>query len=763
MSSRLARGGTAAAWIAVLAVSILGLAFATAATPAKAAYYKMLLCAGNVGTGEYSTETNTASSSNPAGIFAFENHCGPAGDPAGNAAYVRIAETQESGSAGVGAFGRFNWNAPEGIQIASAGGYTREPNAFNEGWRARYWLEGLDGSENNVLVQGSGITEPNQINKPKTTTFAPHLWPFPALGSYGKFSFEMECVRQAGCDRSNYNAADSNTMLLTLDDPSPPVVSIAEGVLTAGRWAKGLQPLSWATTEAGSGLRDEHVRVDGAEAWGADYRSSCDLGSTEASGEFARSFEPCPRGGPFPHTAAINTASLADGTHTAAVCARDFAQASGLSGSGGETCETRTIRTDNHAPAAPLNLAIGSANPARYLSTFSASWGLAPDPGSPIVRVHYWITDAAGNIVVPEQTVSATNPTGLASITGPTAAGDYRLDVALEDEVGYVGPPAVVAIPHDTTPPAAPQDISVTPPTADRSSQGFDVQWGDITDDGSPITAAHYEITDDAGNVVVGEQTIAGEDIAAITHLATPKQRGSYRLSVWLSDAEGNVGAPVSAPLAYECVRSEAKGATSVSATFGAAKRNQVLVPYGSGATLAGTLSGAGGAGLGGAPVCVFSRIVTSQHRRFLGVAVTNSEGDYLYPVPSGASREIAVENRPGQRTIRSKATLVTRAHPTIELKSKTPVHNKSTALFVGHLPGPDSGGVTIGLQVKDGQGWDVIRQVTTSASGNFRITYPILRSPTPRTYTLRAVMPPQPGVPYHSGGSDSISLPVRP
>jgi hypothetical protein len=723
----------------------------------------MLLCAGNVGAGEYTTETNTSSGTAASGIFAFENHCGPAGDPAGNTAYVRIAENQDSGSAGSGAYGRFNWNAPEGIEIASAGGYTREPNAFNEGWRARYWLEGFDGSENNVLLQGSGITEPTEISKPKTTTFAPHLWPFPALGSYRRFSFEMECVRSAGCDRANYNATDSNTMLLTLNDPSPPIVTVPDGALAGGLWVKGAQPISWGTTEAGSGLRDEHVRVDGAEQWSADYRSSCDLGSTEASGEYARSFEPCPRGGPFPHSATIETAALADGAHSATVCAQDFAQASGLNGTGGETCAARTIHTDNKPPAAPLSLTIGSANPARYLSTFSASWGLTPDPGSPITKVHYWITDAAGNVVVPDQVVAATNPTGLPSITGPSAPGDYRLDVALEDEVGFVGPAATVAIPHDTTPPAAPQDISVTPPSAARSTRGFDVQWANIVDDGSPINAAHYEITDAAGNVVVGEQIVTAENPQAIEHLATPKAAGNYRLRVWLSDAEGNVGAPVSAPLAFDCVRSEVKGAVTLSATFGPEHRNQTLVPYGSGASLAGRLLGAGGHELAGAPVCVYSRIVTSQTRRFVGVAVTNAQGGYSFPVPSGASREIAVENRPGQRTIRSRATIITRARPTIHLVNKTPLHNKTTMTLKGHLPGPDSAGVSIVLQAKDGDGWDVFRAVTTGANGNYTVSYPITQSFTPRTYTLRTEMPPQKGVPYHSGSSELIYVPVRP
>lgn len=761
MCLRTTRALFAPARLALVTAFVMCVIGCVGARSADAAYYKMLLCAGNVGAGEYTTETNTATGGSP-GIFTFENNCGPAPDPAGSAAYLRIAENQGSGNAGSGAFGRFTWASPEGVQIAAAGGYTREPNAFNEGWRARYWLEGFDGSENNVLVQGAGITEPTEVNKPKTTIFAPHLWPFPALGSYRKFNFEMECVRSAGCDRSNFNAADSNTMLLTLDDPSPPVVAVGESALTAGRWVKGSQPITWATTEAGSGLRFERLRVDGGERVTSDYRSSCDIDTSEATGEFARGFEPCPRGGPIPHSTTIETSALADGSHSVGVCAQDFAQATGIDGTGGETCETRTIRTDNTAPSAPLALAIGSVNPARYEQTISASWGLAPDPGSPITQVRYWFTDA-GNVVVPVQTIAATNPTGLSSITGPPAAGAYYLNVQLIDEVGFVGATASVPVPHDTTPPAAPQDISVTPPSAARAAHGFDVSWTNIVDDGAPIAAAHYDITDKAGNVVVGEQTITDEDPQSIEHLATPQRRGAYELHLWLSDAEGNVGAPVSAPLAYDCVRSEVKGAVSVSATFGAAQRNQVLVPFGSGAVLGGHLRGAAGQPVGGAPVCVYSRIVTGKRSRFLGVAITDHEGGYQYPIAAGASREIAVENRPGQRTVRSAATLVTRAHPSLRLVSKTPVHNKTTAVFVGKLPGPDSGSVSVVLQIKDGNGWTVFGRATTGTDGSYRIKYKFTQTFTPVTFTVRTQMPPQKGVPYHSGSSELIAVPVRP
>lgn len=741
--------------LAVIASAVLAFTFVRSA---EAANYKMLLCAGGVGLGEATTETNTTSPGNPEGIYNFENHCGPAGDPAGGAAYVRIADNQGGGKAGEGAYGRYNWNAPEGVQIASAGGYTREPETFNEGWRARYWVEGFDASQNTILLQGAGV-ESNGVARPRTTTFAPHLWPFPALGGYRRFSFELECVRPQGCDRQGSNVADSNTMLLTLTDPTPPTIAVAAGALSSGAWTKGVQPVRWATTEAGSGLRYERVKVDGAERIGTDYRTSCDLGSSEASGEYAREFEPCPRGGPFPHSGTIDTTPLADGAHSLAFCAQDYSQAA----SGGEeSCETRTIHTDNNPPAAPVGLAITSANPARYESTFSASWSLAADPGSPIVAVRYWITDAAGNIVVPSQTVAATNPSGLPAITGPSAAGAYTLNVALQDEVGFVGPTATAAIPHDTTPPAAPQDISVTSPSTSRASKGFDVQWTNIVDAGSPINAAHYEIEDSAGNVVVGEQTVSGENPQAIPDLATPQRRGSYRLLVWLSDAEGNVGSPVAAPLAFDCVRSEVKGARSLSATFGQDNRNQILVGYGSGATLKGRLEGSAGR-LPGAPICVYTRIVSQQKERFIGVAVTNGEGEYQFPVPAGASRQIIVENRPGQRTVRSTATMATKAHPSIELVSKSPAHNGSEAVFKGRLAGPETGSVPIALQVRDGEHWITFSTVSTAKDGSYEVGYGLSHVRIPVTFAVRTVMLRQHNVPYHPGSSEVIDLRVRP
>jgi hypothetical protein len=482
----------------VLAVALLlPLPFARYA---QASYYKMLICGAGVNTLGAATETNTTSPQNPGGIFTLETSCDSLSYPAGDHSFFRIADNQESGNAGYLAYGKFFWEAPGTVTIAGAGGYTREPNAFNLGWRGRFWVEGYDGSTNNILMQGSNVENGScgGVCWNTTSTFASHLWQFPSYGLYRRFAVEMTCFREAGCDRTNFNAFDANSLQLILNDPGAPAVGFRENSFVQGQWVRGSQTASWGATDIGSGLRYEWLRIDGANKFIRNHTSECDIGANEATGPFARSFQPCPTQG-FSMEDPIDTATLSDGVHTMEICAQDYAESVGLNGTGGEECDQRTIRTDNTPPAPPQGLVLVTSNPNRYLDHFGARWTLPSDPGSPIAKVHYEIVDAGGNPVVPEKTVSATEPVELKEVEGPKEPGDYRLRVSLEDSVGLSGTAASVAIPRDTTPPAAPQDLSVTPPDVTRSADGFDVQWRYITDSGASIDAVHYDVLDGGG------------------------------------------------------------------------------------------------------------------------------------------------------------------------------------------------------------------------------------------------------------------------
>lgn len=138
--------------LACVAVAVL------AAANAHAAEYKVVNCAANSGAPPYSIATNTTSPQNPAGIFTFENDCvGQGGDPPGEASFLRISEHEPSGNAGYGAYLSFTFETPEGVNFRSAGGYVREPNAFNDGWQSRFWLTYMNGSPQLQMVQGQGL------------------------------------------------------------------------------------------------------------------------------------------------------------------------------------------------------------------------------------------------------------------------------------------------------------------------------------------------------------------------------------------------------------------------------------------------------------------------------------------------------------------------------------------------------------------------------------------------------------------------------
>jgi hypothetical protein len=271
-------------------------------------------------------------------------------------------ENQGGGNAGNGAYGFMYWDTPHYVHFKTAGGWTRQPNAFNEGWRSRFW--GIDFNYNGFQILSQGVGGPAGIHN----TFAPHLWPG-GNADFWRFAFELNCVRPAGCDRANFNATDLNTIMFTLNDDQNAQVGMTNGSpLMGGGWVRGVQTATWNVSDNGSGLRFERLRIDGHQRHQIDHRGGCNIDASAASGEFARVFQPCPTGGPYGHFYTFDTATLSDGQHTLQACAQDYGQAVGLNGTGSESCDQRAVFTDNTAPGAPGGLHIVSSNPARYLS-----------------------------------------------------------------------------------------------------------------------------------------------------------------------------------------------------------------------------------------------------------------------------------------------------------------------------------------------------------------------------------------------------------
>jgi len=741
-----------------LVLACVGMAVAFAAS-AQGAYYKMVACAGNNGTAPYTFQTNTTSPQNPAGIFAFYNWCGgQGGDPPGEAAFMRIEENQPVGNAGVGAYGNFYFDTPAYVHYKAAGGYTREPLQFNAGWRARFWIASACCTQQ-MMVQGAGL--PNSGGFWATTgSFAPHLWPVAGLWDFTRFVFELQCVRPAGCDRAGSNVADLNGMVFILSDDSNSQVAFTDtgSPLMQDNWVRGGQTVHFQSSDLGSGIRRERMRIDGAQVWLYEHIADCAISASQVNGEWARTHSPCPTGGPWDRSVALDTATLADGGHTVQACTQDYAQFQGLYGTGGETCAPRTIHTDNTAPGAPSGLQVTSANPERYLDRFGARFVLPPDQGSPITKVHYEVRNAAGDVVKPKRTLSATNPTALSAIEGPATPGAYTLRVWLEDQVGHVGAPASAPVPHDTTPPAAPQALQVAAPDSPRSAEGFDLRWRNIVDAGSPIEAAHYRI-EAGGGVVVPAKTVGGHNPEAVQSIEAPNARGSFAVRLWLSDAEGNVGAPTTAPLSYECVRSSVGGGRQLTASLAGEAQRQVA--QGQGVVLTGELRGEGG-DIAGAPLCIFEQVSGEAARGFLGIAITGSRGDYRFAIAAGPNRTLRALYRPGQRRLAAEARLRTQVKPTLGARKQV-IRTGEAAHLYGSIPGPRNDDVVIVLQVRQGKGWLAFRRYRTRGGGRFEADYLFRRTTSPTTYEMRAQVRESGGYPYVEGDSEPLYLRVLP
>jgi len=948
-----------------VALCLFALAFAVAilaAATAHAAYYKTLYCGAAVGSG------NPTKGARP-GFFDFTDDCGTAyGDPAGTGGFLRLEENT-TGTAGNTDEASYSWWPPSGVSIAAVSVWTRVPGWFNSGWRQRFWGEGYDGSENNILMQGSGVA-PGGIYAPATSNFNYHAWPFGGYGDYKRLVFAMTCYRPAGCSREGWNAADANSIAITLNDKSDAHVNWeGDSHVLAGDWVRGNNAIAWRESDQGSGLRFSRLKVDGSTLSDGtiDYQANggCRTGRSDANNEFARDFTPCTQG-PYLRYYPLRTEWFSDGQHEIAICVQDFAQYQHISGQASESCDKRTIHTDNNAPGKPAELKVTSANPERYLEHFGAGFSLPPDQGSPIAKVHYEVLNGKGEVLVPEKTVAATNPTSLSNIEGPSTPGAYFLRVWLEDSVGFTGPAADAPIPHDTTPPAAPQnlraagtparwvdkldlrwqnvadngspinvaryqlldasgevlggthavsgkgieaidglqspaqrcacsvrvwladaegnvgapaamplprdttppaapqdlrvagaagrwldhvslrwrnvaddgspidaahyrlldgsgnpvgdahaiggenvqaidgietparrcacavqvwltdaegnvgsaasvplprdttppaapqDVSVASPRSSRAAEGFDVRWRDVVDDGSPVDAAHYEVLNGAGKAVVPETTVSGQGIDRVAELHTPRERGTYALRLWLSDAEGNVGAPVSVPLAYECVLSDASGGAALTSEVVRHGERRKVVRQGQGAVLGGRLLDGGGRGIENAPLCVFSRVATDPTPQFAGLALSGTDGSYRYALPAGPSRELTVAYRSGQRELTSTVQIATHVRPAFRVRRKV-VRNKRFARFVGCIPGPHNDRVVVVLQVKRGKGWLVFRRYRTRASGCFTVGYRFNRTSRPTLYLMRAQVRSQRGYPYLQGTSRPLRLVVLP
>jgi hypothetical protein len=146
-----------------------------------------------------------------------------------------------------------------------------------------------------------------------------------------------------------------------------------------------------------------------------------------------------------------------------------------------------------------------------------------------------------------------------------------------------------------------------------------------------------------------------------------------------------------------------------------------------------------------------------------LGEAETDTAGEFRAQIPAGASRSIQVT----YADVAAQVNLSVPAQITVRARN-TRVRNGHSAVLRGRVLGPiPSGGVPVGLEVRDGSRWIPVattrRWVKTSRTGRFSLTYRFRRTFNATTYRFRVVADEDSAFEYARGASHAVDVRVRP
>jgi len=305
----------------------------------------------------------------------------------------------------------------------------------------------------------------------------------------------------------------------TLRDDAAPSVGEPVGSLLAGGWQHGARTLSLPAYDTGGGLSSVEAAFDDGTL--LQSPSSC----TVVAGRYAR-LQPCPAGRTGEWT--VDTSRLPDGLRRLELRATDV---------GGSTArKAYTVSVDNHAPAAPRDVAVEGGEGWRRANGFDLRWANPGSQHSPIGQAR-WRACAVGPGAASgciEGDHRAADVTASGPIALP-AAGEWDVQLWLVDAAGN-GDPDTASSPrrlrYDPDPPAL-RFLPAHPATPER----FDVEAFDL----SGLTSGTIELRRfDSSNWFPLATERHGNRLVAVLDERRRTAGGIFDLRARAVDAAGN-------------------------------------------------------------------------------------------------------------------------------------------------------------------------------------------------------------------------------
>ena len=340
----------------------------------------------------------------------------------------------------------------------------------------------------------------------------------------------LRCAPQPGDSHCEHGASLHRAIAViyaatvTISDEVAPTAGAVTGSITSGGWLKGTK------TVAGSGSDSTGVSrldlMDGSTPIRTDDQE-CDFTYPA----------PCANPGGLVSSdwTSLNTALLADGTHTLRTRSRDAAGNTTLG-------EQLVVQVDNTAPAAPVGLAAAGGTGWGSEASRSLDWSTPPGQAAPIESATVTLCPAGGGECssTPADSLTATT----VSLPSP---GVWSIGVHLTDEAGNVdgANKATTTLRFDPDAPPAPALGSIQ--QAPGAINSFNVQVSFADGGPAPLAPPLGEVcrSDGTDCTAVPEQS-PGDRI----YFSAPAA-GTWLLRAYGRDEAGNVGAKATAAFTY--------------------------------------------------------------------------------------------------------------------------------------------------------------------------------------------------------------------
>ncbi|HEX6153153.1 MAG TPA: hypothetical protein VFZ19_06470 [Solirubrobacterales bacterium] len=561
--------------------------------------------------------------------FRSDAYCvAPAGADPFAGAHLKSFTRDGQGTVSGTRFARWRWTAPPGTGITQV--------------RGTWWQALHDGMEQRLGgVNGSGGFEPFLATA--ATNVAPREFTkgFPA--PVAAFEDRLLCARgeDKWCSVAPGSWSALRALTITVDDPAPPTAVYVFGELLDRIWHRGVESVHVADYDVGAGVRYAETKIDGARVALTEF--PCAKAAIGSEWRATR-MQPCPTGITTVHH--VNLAGFSDGPHNLVTCAIDFAD-------NGNCAPVRGILVDNNPPAHPRAVSLAGGDGWRRVNRFDLSWeNPSQGQGSPIGGASWRIAGPSG-YDSGVKIAPARDRTSLSNLSLP-GNGAYSLQLWLRDEAGNEAPASAVTVPlrlDEARPQVA---FAVEEPASQVVAEVGDEHSGPASGQ-----LLYRRLDGDAWIELPTKLISTGE--AGKGCLVAPLPDLGYGTFVFRADAADAAGNTASTTLRADGTQMAIRRVPppvqarppqpprSKSRIFarllpGSRDGEALTVGFGAPALLAGRLTRADGAGVGGRRLRVVSRPSKGALAPVAVETVTSGEqGGFQLRLPAGPSRRVTV------------------------------------------------------------------------------------------------------------------------